>query len=164
MFFQTLAHGNSKIEVDKQKRVKMERSSADMTKIKSREPNHSSGQVLWAGREQIICLCRLLHTTGSCSQASRQTFCCCSLNWYMARIQEWCNHWCTTLNSNKIKALVVSRSRTMSPTHGDLVLPGVSIGAGPRYPWSKVWQKALLRRPCAWYCVPCLSERIGTLW
>ena len=48
----------------------------------------------------------------------------------LARIQECCNHWCI-LNPNKTKALVVSRSRTVSPPHGDLVLPGVSIRASP---------------------------------
>ena len=32
----------------------------------------------------------------------------------LARIQEECNHWCTILNPNKTKALVVSRSRTVS--------------------------------------------------
>ena len=47
----------------------------------------------------------------------------------LARIHEWCNHWCMILNPNKIKALVVSRSRTVSPPHGDLVLSGVSIRA-----------------------------------
>ena len=31
------------------------------------------------------------------------------------------------LNPNKTKALVVSRSRTVNPPHGDLVLSGVSI-------------------------------------
>ena len=35
------------------------------------------------------------------------------------------------LNLNKTKALVVSRSRTVSPPHGDLVLSGVSICASP---------------------------------
>ena len=35
------------------------------------------------------------------------------------------------LNPNKTKALVISRSRTVSPAHGDLVLPGVSIRANP---------------------------------
>ena len=35
------------------------------------------------------------------------------------------------LNPNKIEALVVSRSRTVNPPHGDLVLPGVSICASP---------------------------------
>ena len=46
-------------------------------------------------------------------------------------IQEWCNHWCMMLNPNKTKALyiVVSRYRTVSPPHGDLVLPGISIRA-----------------------------------
>ena len=35
------------------------------------------------------------------------------------------------LNPNKTKALVVSRSKTMNPPHGDLVLSGVSISASP---------------------------------
>ena len=35
------------------------------------------------------------------------------------------------LNPNKTKAFVVSRSRTMSPPHGDLVFSGVSIRASP---------------------------------
>ena len=43
------------------------------------------------------------------------------LNRDLARIQEWCNHWCMIKNPNKIKALVVSRSRTVNPPHGDLV-------------------------------------------
>ena len=40
----------------------------------------------------------------------------------LACIQEWCNHWCMILHFNKTKALVVSRSRTESPPHGELVL------------------------------------------
>ena len=47
----------------------------------------------------------------------------------LARIQNWCNHWCMTTGSWQTKALVVSRSRTVSPPHGDLVLPGVFIRA-----------------------------------
>ena len=35
------------------------------------------------------------------------------------------------LNPNKVKALVVSRSRTVNSPHGDLVLSGVSIHPGP---------------------------------
>ena len=35
------------------------------------------------------------------------------------------------LNPNKSKALVVSRSRTVNPPNGDLVLYGVSISASP---------------------------------
>ena len=35
------------------------------------------------------------------------------------------------LNPNKTKALVVSRSMTVNPPHGDLVLYGVSICASP---------------------------------
>ena len=42
-----------------------------------------------------------------------------SLNSYLARIQGWCNHWCMIQNSNKTKASVVSRSRTVSPPSGD---------------------------------------------
>ena len=49
------------------------------------------------------------------------------LNRDLARIQEWCNHWCMILNPKKTKAFVVSRSRTVSPPHGDLVLSGASI-------------------------------------
>ena len=51
---------------------------------------------------------------------------------YLARIQDWCYQWCMILNPNKIKALVVSRSWTVSPSSGDLVLSGVSIRAGPK--------------------------------
>ena len=54
-----------------------------------------------------------------------------SLNKELARIEEWSNHWCTILNRNKTKALVVSRSRTVNRPHGDLVLSGVSICASP---------------------------------
>ena len=49
------------------------------------------------------------------------------------RIQEWFNHWCMIPNPNKTKAFVVSRSRTVSPPHGDLVLSGVSIRASPNF-------------------------------
>ena len=50
-----------------------------------------------------------------------------SLNRDLARIQEGCNYWCMMLNTNKTKVLVVNRSRTVNPPHGDLVLSGVSI-------------------------------------
>ena len=49
-----------------------------------------------------------------------------SLNRDLARIQEWWNP-NTTRNPNKSKALVVSRSRTVSTPHDDSVLSGVSI-------------------------------------
>ena len=45
-----------------------------------------------------------------------------SLNRDWARIQEWCNRWYMTLNENKTKALVVSRSKIVNPARGDLVL------------------------------------------
>ena len=54
-----------------------------------------------------------------------------SLNRDLARIQEWCNHRCMILNPYKTRALVVSRSGTVNPPHGDLVFSGVSICAGP---------------------------------
>ena len=38
-----------------------------------------------------------------------------SLNKDLARIQEWCNHWCMLLNPNETNALVVSRPRTVNP-------------------------------------------------
>ena len=50
-----------------------------------------------------------------------------SLNRDLSRIEQWCNHWSMILNPNKTKALVVSRSRTVNPPHGVLVLSGVSI-------------------------------------
>ena len=52
-----------------------------------------------------------------------------SINRDLARIQERCNHWCMILNPDKIKALVVSGYRTVSPPHDDLILSGVSIRA-----------------------------------
>ena len=54
-----------------------------------------------------------------------------SLNRDLARIQEWCNNWCMIMNPNKTKAVVVSRSRTVSLPHGDFVLSGISIRASP---------------------------------
>ena len=54
-----------------------------------------------------------------------------SINGDLDRIQEWCSHWCMILNPNKTKALVVSKSWAVKPPHGDLVLSGVSIRAGP---------------------------------
>ena len=90
-----------------------------------------------------------------------------SLNRDLARIQEWCNHWCMILNPNKTKALVVSRSRTVNPPYGNLVLSGVSIPAGPNLDVLGVKFDSKLafnfQRLCAWYCFPCLSQRIGIL-
>ena len=56
-----------------------------------------------------------------------------SFNWDLDRIQEWCNHRCMILNPINTKALVVivSRSMTVSPPHGDFGLSGVSIRASP---------------------------------
>ena len=38
-----------------------------------------------------------------------------SLNRDMARIQEWCHYWCMIMNTNRIRPLFVSRSRTANP-------------------------------------------------
>ena len=50
-----------------------------------------------------------------------------SVNRDLARIQEWCIHWCMILIPTKTKALVVSRSRTANIPHGDLVLSAWSF-------------------------------------
>ena len=78
------------------------------------------------------------------------------------RIQEWCNHWCVVLNPNKTKVLVVSRSMTLNPRHGDLVQSGVSICVsfnldvrGVKFD-SRL--SAHLRRICARDCLWCLSK------
>ena len=54
-----------------------------------------------------------------------------SLNRDLARTPEWCNHWCMILNPYKTKASLISRSRTVNPHNGNLVLFGVSIRASP---------------------------------
>ena len=54
-----------------------------------------------------------------------------SLNRDLARIQEWCNDWGMIQNPNKTKDLLVIRSRTVSPPHGDLVLSVVFIRGSP---------------------------------
>ena len=56
-----------------------------------------------------------------------------NLNRDLARIREYCNHWCIILNLNKTKALVVSRFRTVNPPHGDLILSVISISASPNF-------------------------------
>ena len=47
-----------------------------------------------------------------------------SLNRDLARIHEWCYHWCMMLNPNNPKALVVTRSKTVNPPDCDLALSG----------------------------------------
>ena len=54
-----------------------------------------------------------------------------SVNRGLARIHEWCGRWCMLLNPKESKALVVSRSRTAYPPHGDLGLAGVPILSNP---------------------------------
>ena len=45
----------------------------------------------------------------------------------LAKIQEWCIHWCKILIPNKSETLVVTRSRILNNPLGDLVLYGVSM-------------------------------------
>ena len=87
-----------------------------------------------------------------------------SLNMDLARFQEWCNHWCMILNPNKSKALVVSRSWTVSPPHDDLVLSGVSIQTSPNLDILGV--KFDSKRTCEEHLrgiVSEVSQRIGIL-
>ena len=64
-------------------------------------------------------------------------------------------------NPNKTKALVVSKYRTVNPSHGDLLLSEVSICAGPNIDIlgvkfdSKLTFEDNVR---AWHCFTCLSE------
>ena len=51
----------------------------------------------------------------------------------LTRIHVWCNHWLMILHPPKNNALVICRSRTVNPPHGDLVLSGVSICAVPSF-------------------------------
>ena len=83
-----------------------------------------------------------------------------SLNMDLARIREWCNHWCMILNPNKTKALVVYRSRTVSPPWW--LGPVYPSQSQLRHPWCEVWQQAHRRRPCA-CIVSSIAQRIGTL-
>ena len=77
---------------------------------------------------------RLLLTDCCCQGLllpGRQTVAASLNNRDLARILEWCNHWCIILNPNKTKVFVVSRSKTLILPYGDLVLSGVSICANP---------------------------------
>ena len=82
----------------------------------------------------------------------------------LARIQEWCNHWCMILNPKKTKALVLSRSRTVSPPHGDLVLSVVLIRASPNLDILGVkFETKLTFEDHVRGIVSRVSERIGIL-
>ena len=63
-----------------------------------------------------------------------------SLNRDLARIQQWCNHCYIILNPNKIKALVVSRSRTVNSPMVTLSCLGFPF-AIPRHSWLEVDNK-----------------------
>ena len=68
------------------------------------------------------------------------------------------------LNPNKTKALVVSRSRTVSPPHGDLVLSGVSIRTNPNLDILGVkFDSTLTFQDHVHGIVSCVSQRIVIL-
>ena len=66
------------------------------------------------------------------------------------------------LNPNKTKTLVVSRSRTVSPPHGDLVFSGVSIRASPNLDILGVmFDRKITFEDHVPGIVPSFSQRIG---
>ena len=68
------------------------------------------------------------------------------------------------LNPNKTKALVVSRSRTVSPNHGDLVLSGVFFRASPNLDiLGGKFDSKLAFKDHVRGIVYCVSQRIGIL-
>ena len=67
-------------------------------------------------------------------------------------------------NSKKTKALVVSRSRTVNPTRGDLVLSGVSIHDSPNhYIFGVKFDRKLIFKDHVRGIVSRVSQRIGVL-
>ena len=62
---------------------------------------------VWPGWEHPICLYRLAVVRMPADKPAVAA----SLNRDLARIHEWCNHWCMVLNPDKTKFLVISTSR-----------------------------------------------------
>ena len=63
---------------------------------------------VWAGGEQTIYVYADASTLlAVVRKPADRSAVAASLNMVLARIQEWCNHWCIILNSNKTKAFVV---------------------------------------------------------
>ena len=50
-----------------------------------------------------------------------------SLNRDLQRMKMWCHRWDMMLNPEKTKTMIVSRSRTIIPSHGPLLLDGVEL-------------------------------------
>ena len=59
--------------------------------------------------------------------ASKRPDVTASLNRDLESIDNWCCQWQMKLNATKTKTLLVSRSRTSQPVHGDLILGGCSL-------------------------------------
>ena len=106
-----------------------------------------------------------LHWNGSYSQVSRQTSCCCLPYW----TRRWFGSGAITgsrliLNPNKNNALVVSRSKTVSPPHGYFFLSGASILASPSLVILGVkWNKKFTFEDHVRDIVSRVSQRIGIL-
>ncbi len=50
-----------------------------------------------------------------------------SLNEDLRHISDWCNTWNMKLNTSKSKCLCISRSRTLNPLHGPLLVNGTPL-------------------------------------
>ena len=47
-----------------------------------------------------------------------------SLNLYFANIESWCNLWGMFLNPSRSTSFAISRSRTITPPHTDIIIDG----------------------------------------
>ena len=71
---------------------------------------------------------------------------------------------CMIPDPYKTKALVVSRCRTVNPSHGDLVLSGVFVCASPNLDILGItFNSKLTFKVCVHGIVSCVSQRTGIL-
>ena len=120
---------------------------------------------VWAGWEHTVCLCRWLHATGSCPQASTDLLLLppLAMTWLGLGVVQSLVHY--TESSQNYKALVVCRSRTVNNPHGNLLFSGVSIQAKPNLtiPTSSLTESSSLKTMWVVYIVFRASQRIGIL-
>ena len=77
------------------------------------------------------------------------------------RIQECNNHWCMILDSNKTKALVLVDPGLWTIHMVNWSCLGFPFALVPNSnSWREVWQQVHLQRPCAPYCLSCLSRNL----
>ena len=62
-----------------------------------------------------------------CNRPSDREYVAQSINRDLEQISLWCDRWMMKLNPSKTKTLIISRSRTVSPVHGDLILNGTIL-------------------------------------